>query len=163
MDEFTGIAVWLLISILAINVTIVWFGSQPTFADDSLGLNIPGITQNNTFASNDLNALKENYYSSQASSCNTITTNVADIPPCVYETLNGLFKPITQGLSTIGGFISDIWNFAFAWASVINSIFSTVPGGSLFAGIFNLIFGGIEIAAIVILLLKVVGIIRGGS
>jgi hypothetical protein len=169
MEEFTSIAIWLLIAIMAINTTIVWFANQPTFMDETLGLSVPNVTDNSNFVTSDVNALKNAYYTPKLE-CSTVVITDQDYGPCVLQTIGDIFSPITgavgavaSGVGTVGAFVQDVWNFAFAWAYLLDSITIGIPGAELFANLIKGLIFVIEIAAIVVLVLKVAGIIRGGS
>jgi len=162
MEEFTSIAIWLLIVILTINTTIIWFGNQPTFTNEDLGLSIPGISNDLTFNSNDLNNVKNAYYEKD-DTCDTVGITDADYGPCLIKKVGDIFSPITDSLATVGVWVSLVWKWAFAWSALLTAIFSGIPGGELFSILLISIFTVVELTAIVVVLMKIAGIIRGGS
>jgi hypothetical protein len=154
MDEFTGIAVWILMTFLAVNAAIIWFDSSNTFQNMNLDI---GVTQNDAFGQNDINSASNSYYQQD---CSTATSNAVDYSLCLIGSIGDTISTVT---SLPGKIIGSLWTLLTAWASLLNAILLPVPGGTLFIKILIPFFGLIEFVAIFIITMRVAGIIRGGS
>jgi hypothetical protein len=161
MEEFTSISVWLLITFLMINATIVWFNDQPTFSDPTLGLGVPGILPNNTFSPQDVNNLQNAFYSGL--DCSEVSAFDKDFGPCLIETIGGFLKPVTDAYNLTSSIFVMLWNFSTAWYHLLTAILTPLHGGLLFRDLLAIFFGGIQVMAILVLLLRVASIIRGTS
>jgi hypothetical protein len=148
MDEFTSIAIWLLIIYLSINTCIIWFSTSTTFSDNGLG--ISGLTADNSYGQADLNSTKLSFFGTDCSSASP--TDLA-FAPCFLLQTTSMFSKI----------INSLWTFLTAWVNLLTVIFSPIPGGNLFLGLLIPFFGLIEATAIFVILMRLAGIIRGGS
>ena len=147
MEEFTSIAIWLLMAFLIINTAIFWFDTQPEMVDNGLGV---GVTENTAFTEDDLANTNSSFF---GISCNQASTNILLFGPCFLQ----------QVLDLLYKFLDNLWSFLTAWANLLNVLLADVPGGDLFRMILIPFFGIIEFMAIFVIGLKVAGIVRGGS
>jgi hypothetical protein len=147
MEEFTSYAIWVLVIFLSINSAVVYFSGTDTFNDNSFNPEIDGSTD---FSNDDLDAFKNNY---QNVNCNTATSSLPDYAFCVIEQLQ----------LTTQKFLGGIWNLLFVWTNLLTAILSPLPGGNFVIGIVVPFFSLIQFGAIFVILMKIAGIIRGGS
>lgn len=147
MDEFTNIAIWLVMIYLAINASIVWFDQTDTF--QTAGFSI-GLTPNDAFTKTDPIVL--NLVGIQID-CSTASANPFAYVPCTLAEVGGTFNKLKD----------QIWNLLTAWSQLIATIFPNNPIAGLIQGIIGPLFGGIAIIGIFVILLRVAGIMRGGS
>ena len=160
MEEFLGIAIWVLIGFLIVNSTLLWFSAQPTIAGAN-AFGLQGLTPDYSLQPSDVNNLKTNI---AAQDCAIASSGDLDYSLCLISQFAGsVVQSATNATSLIGKVSGLLWNLLFAWNTVLNATLGLIVGGELFIMIFTLIFGGIEIAAIFIIFIKVAGIIRGGS
>ena len=153
MDEFTSIAIWLLTTFLLINVAVIWFATQPGMGSIGMGL---GLIPNTSYDEANLNASKNNYFNTQ---CSTVQPNDADYAPCF------LINIIPNSVSIAGTILNSLWTFLTVWANLLDVILTPIPGGIgiLIKNILIPFFGLIQATAIFVVLMKIAGIIRGGS
>ena len=147
MEEFTTIAIWLLIIYLAINSSILWFNTLDEFSNNGLGIN--GLQENNTFVKGSpvvINVLGLEV------DCSTAQSNVFNFIPC----------SLANVTSTANQIKDDIWGLLTAWSNLLGAILPN-PIGVLIKRIIGPIFGGIAIMGIFAILLRLAGIVRGGS
>lgn len=154
MDEFTGIAIWVLMTFLVVNAAIVWFDSSSTFQTMNLDI---GVAQNDAFGQTDTNTSANSYYQQD---CSTATSNAVDYSLCLVGSIGDTINTVT---SLPGKIIGSLWTLLTAWVGLFNAILLPVPGGTLFINILVPFFGLIEFIAIFVILMRVAGIIRGGS
>ena len=148
MDEFTSIAVWVLMTYLAINAAIIWFDSSTTF--QTMGVTT-GINQDNSFTENDMNSIKSLF----GLDCSLVSPS--DLINTTSCGLSQLYYGTTEFL---GGF----WNLLTAWTKLFDVIFTPLGEiGELLKNILIPFFSLVQLAAILFLLLRFVGVIRGGS
>jgi len=156
MDEFTSISIWIFAIFLIINGSIVWFATSDTFSTNS-NLAIQGITPNTLFGQEDVNDLKTAYYDE---SCATALPSDPQYAPCLVSNIANTFN---TAVSLPGVIIGSIWTLLFSWINLLNAIFIGVPGKELFLGLLIPFFGIIQITSIFVILMRIAGIIRGGS
>lgn len=156
MEEFTSIAIWVLMAFLVVNTSIVWFASSDTFSENA-NLQIAGITPNNSFGVDDLNTAKNAYYNEE---CANALPSDPEYSGCIISNLANTFN---SAVSLPGKILGGLWTFLTAWYLLLVAVFAGVPGGDLFVGLLIPFFGLIEFIAIFVILLKIAGIIRGGS
>jgi hypothetical protein len=143
MDEFLGLAIWILMAFLMVNASIMWFQSSDTFINN--GLNGVGATTQTIV---DYNGLQPD------SSGSTATSEENQFPP---GNLSDTFGLVT-------GAIGWFWNLLTAWVSVIFLITSELGEiGVLMQVVLIPFFALTEVFAIMVLAMKIAGIIRGGS
>jgi len=147
LEEFTNIAIWLLIVFLSVNSTIIWLGTSTTFNDNGLDL---GIASNNSYDQADIDSTKTSFFGTD---CSTVSPLDLAYAPCFLIQTGSMFSKITNSL----------WVFLTAWSSLLTAILSPIPGGNLFLGLLIPFFGLIETSAIFVILMQIAGIIRGGS
>lgn len=147
LEEFTNIAIWLLIVFLCVNSTIIWLGTSTTFTTNSLDL---GLSANNSYGETDLATTKASFFGTD---CSTVSPLDLAYAPCFLIQTGNMFTKITNSL----------WTFLTAWSSLLTAILTPIPGGSLFLGLLIPFFGLIETSAIFVILMQIAGIIRGGS
>ena len=141
MEEYTSIAIKILMVYLVINFAVITISTTDTFNDAGIG--ISGLTSDDTFGS-----LPEVDDSSTASS-----TDVA-YPFGFFSTMYSFYDMVYGAL----------FNLVFGWTALLGALIpSWLPGASLFKGIFLIIFGVIQGMAMLVLIMKIAGIIRGGS
>lgn len=149
MDEFTGIAIWVLAIFLAVNVTAVWWDSSVDVQANGLGL---GVNNNPAFDMNDLLASYTNIF---GVNCSTISAN---------DVINGSICGIGQIWDSMTKITQTLWGLATGWTNLLTIIFTPFGSiGALFNLLLTIFFGIIEFVAIFIILMRVVGVIRGGS
>lgn len=140
MDEFTSIAIWLLIVIMSINSAVIYLDATPTFHDNGLGL---GITTDTYFS--------DYSFSIDSNNSNTITTTQR-------TTSQGSSSDVT----TSGNKITNTMGVVlFAWTSILNAVLLGVPGGQFFIWILLPIVGFAQIVAMFIIGLRIFSAIRG--
>jgi len=150
MDEFTGIAVWILITYLAINAAVVWFDSSDTF--QNAGISAGGFTTDTRFSETDLNSYNTNVFGAD---CSTVSAS---------DLINTTACGISQIYNSGAKLINALWNFVTAWTHLLDVILTPLGSfGELFKGILIPFFALVEFIAILIVTLRIVGVIRGGS
>jgi len=148
MEEFTSIAVWILITFLAINAGVFWFANTDTFIDNGLAIGIAEDTSFNASSVGDLNA------SFFGTDCSTVSATDLAIAPCAFLQVGSFTTKIYGAL----------WNFLTGWVNLLNAILPNwIPASGLFKAILIPILAVIQIFSIFVILLKVAGIVRGGS
>jgi hypothetical protein len=152
MDEFTSIAIWLLATFLLINVSIIWFAGQPGLPD-GMNLNLP---TNNTFNESDLNQSKVTFF---GLTCESVSATELQFAPCFIQQI------LISGTTIAGKIVNALWTFLTAWVGLMDAVLTPIPGGIgvLLKNIFIPFFGLVEAAAIFVILMRIAGIIRGGS
>lgn len=149
MDEFTGIAVWILIIYLSINAAIVWFDSSSVIQNAGLGV---GVTLDSSYSASDLNSFNTNLFGVD---CSTVSAG---------DLVNTTACGISQIYNSGAKFVNSLWHFVTAWSSLLNAILSPLGSlGQLFLSILIPVFALIEFIAIFVVTLRIVGVIRGGS
>jgi len=103
-----------------------------------------------------LKICKNNYFNTQ---CSTVQPNDADYAPCF------LINIIPNSVSIAGTILNSLWTFLTVWANLLDVILTPIPGGIgiLIKNILIPFFGLIQATAIFVVLMKIAGIIRGGS
>jgi hypothetical protein len=143
MDDFLNIAIWILMSFLMINASIMWFQSSDTFT--TYGLDGTGYQEQNII---DYNGLGIDVDAS------TVTSDELQYPPGI------LTNVLDLGTSITGWF----WNLLTAWITVLNLTLSSIGAvGTLMKMVLIPFFVLVEIFAIIVIAMKIAGIIRGGS
>jgi hypothetical protein len=154
MEEFTSIAIWVLIIFFSVNATIVWFDSSSTFTDNGLSL---GVTKNESFNIEKVEESKTDYYSKD---CSTSTSNPLDYSLCLLSTIG---DAITSFITLPGRIIGGLWTLSTAWIGLLQIILIIIPGGQIFVDLLVVFFVIIQFTALFIITMKIAGIIRGGS
>ena len=147
MDEFTSIAIWFLIGILAINASVVAFGSADSFNEANLGI---GYDTDNmvVFSNADVQASLGDVNSTTDG---TITSTIPTDPL-------GLLSYATASIFRV---INWIIQFYFAWYYLLAVLTAGMPGGSIILSIVAPIVGIIQIVATGVVFLKAAGVIGG--
>lgn len=140
MDEMLSIALWIMVIFMTISATVTWFGTQP---DMPTGLGLTGFSG----SSIDVNAY-------QSSSC-TMTSSATPLD-YAWCFVGKITEPVSQ-------LVNGIWNLLTGWTNLLHAIFVGVPAGDLFEGILIPFLSIIEIGAVLIILMRVASIIRGGG
>jgi hypothetical protein len=150
MDEFTGIAVWVLMAFLIVNASIMWVGSDPFMAYNNVGVTALTTSTMGTIA--------------DANSSNTITVFGASCSQATSDPIIIVGCGLANTVSTFAKVSQYFWGMLTAWVGVLNVILNPLGSiGVLFKNILIPVFALIEIFAIAVLLLRVAGIVRGGS
>jgi len=145
MDEFLGMAVWILMAFLMVNASIMWFQTSDTFVDN--GLNGIGVNDQNLININELDSL-------QGTDCSTVSSDLLQYPTCILGNT-------TNFVTTVIGWF---WNLFTAWNNVLLLITSGLGSiGNLVYIILMPFFAIVEVFAIMVILLKLAGLVRGGS
>lgn len=143
MDEFTSIAMWIVIAFLSVNITAMWINANSTV------LHISGL-DDTIFDSvmSDRNSLQAQF--------NTPTGNyVASTTPSVSTE----YPPKVEiGWNTIGNTIKA--GYA-GWFFILQSVFASVPGGSLFMWILIPFLAVVQVVASFVIILRMALIVRG--
>lgn len=150
MDEFTSIAMWIMIAFLMVNATIVWFGNSQTFQD--YGIGIGGVKESDSFTENSIDTL-QNVTLFGIVSCNNVSPTDLAYGPCFLVQALEFFKYVS----------GQLWSFLTAWVGILDLILDNVPAGELFKNILIPLLGAIEVMAIFVIVMRIAGIIRGGS
>ena len=151
MDDFLNIAIWILMSFLMINASIMWFQGSDTFTDNPSLNNGTGMQPQNVV---DIDEFKT---TQTLSACATVSSNLFALPPCILEQM---FNVIKLGTGVLGWF----WGLLTAWITVLNlSLNGLGTIGDLMKVVLIPFFALVEIFAIVVITMKVAGIVRGGS
>ena len=159
MDEFLGIAIWVLMAFLIVNVSIIWVASQDGVTGTSLA--IQGLTPDYTFSPTDVNTFKEGVKTTECVQGSAFDPSYS---LCLIGQFTGSIVQSATGAVTFAGKASGLlWNLLFAWHTVLTAVLGNIGGGSLFIYIFTIIFGGVEVFALVVFFMKIAGIVRGGS
>lgn len=149
MDEFTGIAVWILIIYLSINTAVVWFDSSTVIQNAGLSI---GVTADSSYSQSDLNSFNTNIFGAD---CSQVSAS---------DLINTTACGISQIYNSGAKFVNSLWRFVTAWSSLLDAILSPLGSlGELFLSILIPFFALIEFIAIFIVTLRIVGVIRGGS
>jgi len=156
LEEFTSIAIWVLMAFLVVNISIIWFAESDTFSDNA-SLQISGLTPNDTFGVTDLNTAADAYYNDE---CSTATASDPQYTGCIIQ---GLSNTIGSLVTLPGKILGSLWTLLTAWYYLLIAVLGGVPGGSLFIAILVPFFGIIEFVAIFVITMQIAGIIRGGS
>lgn len=156
MEEFTSIAIWVLMAFLVVNTSIIWFAGSDTFSSNA-NFAIAGLTPNNSFEIDDMNDLQNAYYNQE---CADALPSDPEYSGCLISNLANTFN---QAISIPGKLVGSLWTFLTAWYNLLTSVLGSVPGGDLFLAILVPFFALVEFTAIFVILLKIAGIIRGGS
>ena len=152
MEEFSGIAIWILVVFLLVNTLVVWTSASPSLA--GTGFVVPQQSQQTIlFGLTSMEEIEFNFFNIIVQNCSTATPFDLAYGPCFLQ----------RTIFVVDQIISAFWNFSTAWVNLINVMFTGVPGGDLFISLFTFIFGAIQISAIGVLLMKLAGIVRGGS
>ena len=154
LEEFTSIAIWVLMAFLIINSTIIWFSTSDTFTENA-NLQIAGLTPDTSYGVTDINSSSNSFFGTD---CATASSGDVEYSLCLLSNINPLNPD-----SIPGKMITGLWNLLTAWVNLLTAILGSVPGGSLFLAILIPFFGMIEFAAIFVVLAQIAGIIRGGS
>ena len=143
MDEFLGLAVWILMAFLMVNAGIMWFQGSDTFVDNGLN-GVSAVNQDIV----DYNGLRID------SSGSNVSAEETQYP----------FGLITDTLGLVTSGVGWLWNLLTAWVSVLYLITSGLGSiGVLMQVILIPFFALTEVFAIMVLSMKIAGIIRGGS
>jgi len=152
MDEFTGIAVWTLVIYLMLSTTVVWFSASDTF--QGTGFAIPTYEPTSIiFGVDNIDEIKLIFFGVIIADCSTVTPFDLAFAPCF----------LSQALFIVEQWLGGIWTFATAWTRLIEVIFTGLPGASLFRDLLTFLFGAIQLTAIVVIIMRLAGIVRGGS
>ena len=150
MDEMTSVAIWILITLLVINTSVVWFSSTDTFIDNGLAI---GVTENAKFTGEDSNALMLSFFGVEVD-CSTASANPLLWGPCW----------LARTFVLVGEALDTLWTFGTAWVNLVNAMIPDwIPASGLFKAILIPIVFVIQFFAIFVITLRVAGIIRGGS
>jgi len=123
----------------------MWFQGSDTFTDNSL--NGIGTQSQNIVDTSNLQDL-------QTTTCDTSSNLLLQYAPCV----------LGQTLSLVTGALGWLWNLLTAWISVLSLSLSGLGTiGVLMSVILIPFFALTEVFAIIVIMLKLAGIIRGGS
>jgi hypothetical protein len=149
MDEFVSIAIWFFMGFLLINTIMFWF--QDTSIYPELG-GVQGITQATGF--------------NDPSQENNLTFFFIEVDCSAVQATDPAFGPcfLQRALQTFNEFVGMIFNFLTGWVRLLNQIIpSWLPGADLFKAIAIPIFSIIQFFSFFVIVLRVAGIIRGGS
>lgn len=142
MDEMLNIALWIMIVFVTVSGVVVWMNLQALPS----GLGLPGYVQDTT--ANNVSTL-------QTTTCGDLSFATA-IPYALCQ-----ITKVMQLLASVSGWI---WNLLTGWASLITAICSPFglgvgDVGSLFVGLLVPFLSIVEVAAILVLLMRVANII----
>jgi hypothetical protein len=152
MEEFSGIAIWILVVFLLVNTLVVWTSASPSLA--GTGFVVPQQSEQTiVFGLSKMEEIEFNFFNIIKSNCSTVSSSDLAYGPCFVQ----------RTFYVIDQMVTGFWNFSTAWVNLISVMFTGVPGGGLFISLFTFIFGAIQISAIGVLLMKIAGIVRGGS
>jgi len=154
LEEFTSIAIWVLMAFLVVNTSVIWFSSSDTFTENA-SLQIAGITPDSSFGATDINNSLTGFFGED---CSTASASDLAYSSCLLSSIN----PLNPN-SIPGKMISGLWMLLTAWINLLTAILIGIPGGDLFLAILIPFFGIIEFAALYVILAQIAGIIRGGS
>lgn len=154
LEEFTSIAIWVLMAFLVVNSCIIWFATSETFTENS-SLQIAGLSADSSFGQTDINNSITGLFGED---CSSAGASDASYSSCLLSSINPL-----NSQSMPGKILSGLWTLLTAWVNILTAILSGIPGGSLFLAILIPFFGLIEFSAIFVILMQIAGIIRGGS
>lgn len=148
MDEFVGIAVWVVALMLVLNVTVFWFSESSTFTNNDLAFS---FTKNTSFGEDASSNLHAEFLGID---CSTISGTDPAILPC---------SLIQTGL-TLEKALSSFWDFITGWTKILDIILPDwLPASNLFKDIIIYVLSLIQLFAIFVVLMRIAGIIRGGS
>jgi len=142
MDEMLNIALWVMIVFVTVSGVVVWMNLQslPT------GLALTGYSQDTT---------ANNVSSLQSTTCGDLSFATA-IPYALCQ--------ITKVMTLLANVTGWIWNLLTGWITLITAIcspFGLGAGevGSLFVGLLVPFLSIVEVAAVLVLLMRVANII----
>lgn len=150
MDEFTNIAIWVMIAFISINATVIWFSTSTTFTEH--GLSGQGLTATTMGSASELNSLQTTTFF--GIDCSGSSANPFLYAPCF----------IVKVIDTFNFVTNYIWNLLTAWVGLLDFVLSPFGSvGELFKMLFIPFFALVEITAIFVILLRVAAIIRGSG
>ena len=142
MDEMLSIALWVMAAFLITSASVTWFNAQPDINQFNLGM-----------TGYDANSINITDY--QDTNCSM--TSLIDLPAYAW------CSSVGQITSPITALANSIWNLLTGWTQLMHAIFVSVPAGDFFEGILTPLLAIIEIAAVLILLMRLAAIIRGSG
>ena len=146
MDQFLDIAIWVFMTFMIVNAGVYWFAQQDTMIDN--GLAVAGITERTDFTEADQNIF---FFGTD---CSTASPTDLAYGPCF---LARTFNAVTTG-------VDNLWTFLTSWTHLLDAILPDwIPASGLFKDILIPLFGIIQFFAILVILMRVAGIVRGGS
>jgi hypothetical protein len=157
MDEFVGIAIWILMGFLMVNASIMWFQSSETFIEfDRAGT---AMKPSNIATTDEIANLQTRQ------DCSTVSNNLFQYAPCFLGNLiSNVTGGLTEALGTVSASLSWFWNLLTAWVSVLSLALDNLGTiGQLMKVIFIPFFALVQIFSIIVITMKIAGIVRGGS
>ena len=143
MDEFASLALWLLIIIFSINLSIIYLANTETFTTyyPELKLNIVNGTYFEDYSYSDTNSTIPNTVSS-----NPVTLSITFLA----NMANGIVKLFNTLLVLFG-----------AWVNLLAIVLPESIGGGFFIAVLKPLFGIGSLVGILLLFLRGAGVIRG--
>jgi hypothetical protein len=143
MDEFASLALWLLIIIFSINLSIIYLANTETFTTHypELKLNIVNGTYFEDYSYSDTNSTIPNTVSS-----NPVTLSITFLA----NMANGIVKLFNTLLVLFG-----------AWVNLLAVVLPESIGGGFFIAVLKPLFGIGSLVGILLLFLRGAGVIRG--
>jgi len=143
MDEFTSIMLWILIAFMSVNITVMWVNANSSVMklngiDDTIFNSV--MSDRNTFESQ-INTPANNYVAS------TLPTQSTETPPKVEFGWQTYWNTLKAGYA--------------GWFYLLQAIFASVPGGSLFMWILVPFLAIAQVSATFVILLRIALIVRG--
>lgn len=152
MEEFTSIAIWTLVIYLMVSASVVWFSNSDTF--QNTGFAIPNYEPTSIiFGVDNIEDIKLSFFGLITVDCATATPTDLAYAPCF----------LAQATYIVEQWLTGIWTFATAWVRLLDVIFAGLPGASLFKDLLGFLFSAIQLTAIMIVIMRLAGIVRGGS
>lgn len=149
IDDFTGIAVWIFIIFLILNSVMLFVTTDPFYTTHIGG--IEGMTEEEGFVIGDEPVINFFWISIE---CESVSATDLAFAPCF----------LARAIKIFDEFIKGIWNFLTGWTNILDLMIPDwVPGSQLFKNIAIPIFSIIHFFAIFVIILRVAGIVRGGS
>lgn len=155
MEEFSSIAIWVFMAFLLANTMTIWFSESSFFTETNFA--IQGLQEDTSFGLTAQEELRQAYYNQV---CAEALPSDPAYAGCLISTISNAFG---TAISIPGRLLGGLWNFAFAWHNLLTSIFTGVPGGNLFTGLLIPFLTLIQITSILVIIMKIAGIVRGGS
>ena len=144
MDEFSSIAIWLLIILFSVNLGIIYLSAQPTFKEVHPELNI-ALTNGTYFAG----------YDYGESNNQAIDNKISSDPISIS------FRFLSQMANGAIMLFNTLLKLFTAWLDLLGVVLYPLPGGEFFVIVLKPLFGFIEIMGILLLFLRGAGVIRG--
>lgn len=145
-EQFSDIAIWILMCYLVVNASVSYFNSSTTFQQNNLVAS--GVTQDTRYLT-DANIGKSVNFLGTNLDCSPASPNALTAGPCFLAQATDGFTRIIQGFV---GFLTN-------WINLLNVILPNwIPGAPLIKTILIPILVLIEVIALFVVVIQIAGI-----